>query len=148
MYDEEWDSMSDIDSEDDFVAEMGAFERVGAGGGMLGGKLSKLEKALQEPLERFQSQVDAISRSINALESKVKIHQHEIDQLISYAEKLEYIQYKNVTAYILGYMVVTKKVIDKHKFQTVTKILGKIDDDSVKPPDVIRYARMWINSIL
>ena len=144
----DWDSMSDVDSEDDFVAEMGAFERVGIGGGLLGGKLSKIEKALQDPLERFQSQTDAISRSINGLETKVKIHQHEIDQMISYAEKLEYIQYKNVTAYILGYMVLSRKEIDKQKFQTVTKILGKIDDDSVKPPDVIRYARMWIDNIL
>ena len=146
--DEDWDSMSEIDSEDEFVAEMGAFDRVGAGGGLLGGKLSKLEKALQDPLERFQSQIDAICRSINGLETKIKISQHEIDQMISYAHKLEYIQYKNATAYILGYMVLTKKNIDKQKFQTVTKILGKLDDDSIKPPDIIRYGRMWITTVL
>jgi hypothetical protein len=105
------------DEETIFKPEVTAFERTGYGG-ILG---ETKDRALQDPLEKFQIAVDAISRSLNK------------QILLEKANKLKYVYYKNPQAYILGYLASNGgKNIDIKSFKHVsTKILPLLSEGSV-----------------
>ena len=100
----DYDDDRDYDGGDDkqYQSEVGAFDRVGYGN-FLDTKIGdgKKDHMSQTPLERFVSQVDAISRNI----TEQRIHdigQSSIDYMIKIAELLPFVEYKNPLAYVLG----------------------------------------------
>ena len=115
---------------------------------IISGNLSDLNKNIniltQDPLERFKRLVGAISHSIDG----DGIHNIGIDdrnRMCSVASNLENVKYLNPTAYILGFISTNGgKSIDKKIINKVFNNLDKLKDESVKKPDVIRYARFWI----
>lgn len=152
---DEGDDYEDEDEDaevDDFIPEMGAFDRVAFTG--LTGNVPKtrLEKAAQEPLEKFQQSVEAISRDINSYNTI--IIKDDIEKMIETASYLEHVEHKNPSAYILGFLAtqggkVTENDPDdkaKKLYDEIIKtVLPRIDPDaSVFPEDVIRYSRLWL----
>ena len=156
---DEWQS-SDCegdDCEDDydepiFENEMGAFDRVDFTG--LGkGPKTRLERAEQDPYEKFSQSIDSISRHLRD-KSDVIITQDDIDKMTFKAAKLNVVEHKNPTAYVLGFLATggglkllkaDPKIKDGYLFnKIINEVLPHANKDaSVFPPDVIRYARLW-----
>ena len=135
---------------DDHQDNFADIERAGAGNEYTGcwetGKGGEKLK-IQTPLGRFCIKVDAISRNIES-ECKLLV-QSDIGILQTFSQKVPRVQYKNPTAFVLGY-IATKggnKNIDEKSLKVVYDCYNKTEsidkDDSVKKPDVIRYARLW-----
>ena len=144
------------DSPQRFENEGNAYERAGFPGvaAMLGtaftggafGELQKhINKLVQEPEERFAIYVDAISRSFNGRQG-VTISEDDIVAMLMKIRRLQYVDKKNPTAYILGYLASNggSRMDKKRVNEVITKILIYSEDSSVLPPDVIRYARLWM----
>ncbi len=136
-----------MDDEPQFGDEFAVFERVG--GKQLGltdidGKQIRIG---QDPLDKFQIIVDALSRKLINEFNNVYLDEDDITRLIDTARKFrDTVKYKNPYAYILGYIVSDGgKKINKARFDTIkNNILPKfVNDDSVRPEDVLRYGRFW-----
>lgn len=140
----------------DMRAEVGVWDRVALPGNLicgaeLTGNISdmqrKIRKLVQDPEQRFGCYVDAIARSLGS-RSESEISATEINNMITLSSKIPKIQYKNPTAYILGYMVSKGgKEIDKKIYSNVVKTyLPHVDPKiGLTEPDIIRYARLCIN---
>ena len=69
--------------------------------------------------------------------------------MIKRADDLEAIEHKNPTAYVLGFLStgggikLTKKNFDD--LISNANILKYLEESSVNPEDIIRYARLWQN---
>jgi hypothetical protein len=147
---------SDDDRELDLVPEINAFNRVGLpGSGLITKKpTTRLEQATQDPLDRFRRNVDAVARNLNNWDEVENIDEKSIDKMIIKAADLNSVEYKNPTAYVLGFLATEGgNVLSKEKFKYVinsvlphAKSDSKSDDGvSVLPADVIRYSRLWQN---
>jgi hypothetical protein len=139
---------------DEFVPEMGAFDRVAVTGLTGNAPKTRLEKAAQEPLEKFIQSVEAIA--LDNRNDKLIITNGDIQEMIETASYLEHIEHKNPSAYILGFLATEggkkykiengKKIILPELYdKIIKKVLPLIDSDSsVFPEDVIRYSRLWL----
>lgn len=131
--------MSDEDTE--FRPDIGAFERTG--GGLLGTKGEKEKKHLQDPIEKFSVAVDAISRLLNDV-SGITIEQKDIDKMVESAYLLKNIEFKNPSAYVLGYLAskggrnIEKSTVDNVFKKALSHTKGVLE------PDVIKYAKLWL----
>lgn len=141
--DDEWSS-PEIDDGPRYVPGMDAYTRVGPGG-FLGGDVRPIDRATQDPLERFQRYVDAISRNLSNWQG-VNISEQMIDDMVQTARKLDDVKYKNPTAYVLGYLGSNagKKIDKKSIDHVLTKVLPHVQENFVLPPDVIRYSKLWL----
>ena len=134
------DEVDDFDPRD----EMGAFDRVGFTGLTGNAPKTRLEKAAQEPLEKFQQSVEAIALNIN---EKIVIIKEDIKKMVETASYLEHVEHKNPSAYILGFLATEggKKLTVENYNKIIKKFLPLIvSDASVLPEDVIRYSRLWL----
>ena len=147
--DQEFESDGESDG-DKFEAEIGAFGRVGfPGSDLVGNKpTTRLERSTQEPIERFRQRVNAISQNIKSFDESA-IDQSNIIEMLTMAANLDVVEHKNPTAYVLGYLASSGGVSfsskDVKTFNYVIEKLLPNLDEYVLPPDVIRYARLWIN---
>jgi hypothetical protein len=112
------------------------------------GKLSDINKEInqltQDPVERFTTYIGAISHSITE-DGLYNIGIEDRNKMCSIAKRLKNIKYLNATAYILGYLVTNGgQAINKDTVKIIFNFLPQLRDDSVKEPDVIRYARFWM----
>jgi hypothetical protein len=118
-----------------------------SGGGEIGKRLEDINKKLfrlaLEPLEKFKV---LVSIMYSKYRDDLHLSNRDFDILVEKADFIDNIQYKNPLAYIFGYYVLEKGKIDKRRFDTLcTNILNTVD--YIKPPDVIRYARLWLELI-
>lgn len=130
----------------EFQDEMGAYLR--AGGGVHIGLVDaegKIDQATLDPLDRFKIIVDAKARALK--DSNVYITDIDIGNLIQNASKLQHVHYKNPTSYLLGYIASAggSKIVKKQFDYSIDKALPLVDDGSIFPPDVLRYARLWLD---
>ena len=111
-----------------------------------------INRLVQNPSDRFALYVDAISRKM--ISDNIQIFNKDIEILLLNIEKLKYVQHKNPTAYILGYLSTQKNIIQNNIKYTlhkknfnyvIQKVLPTLSDDFVSPPDIIRYAKLWEN---
>ena len=136
-------------SEIEFRDEFGAYLR--AGGGNDSGCLDadgKFNKTIQDPLHKFKCYVDIISRKL--IINNIELEERDINTMISYADKLEYIHFKNPSAYILGYIASAsgRNILESRVNYCFTKVLPLVElDAGLQRPDIIRYARLWTNLI-
>jgi hypothetical protein len=148
---DEGDDYEDEDV-DEIIPEMGFFDRVGFSGLTGNAPKTRLEKASQEPLEKFQQSVEAIALNIN---DKIVITNEDIKKMVETASYLEHVEHKNPSAYILGFLateggkkfppeLIPKLTVEKYN-EIIKKVLPLIDSEaSVFPEDVIRYSRLWL----
>ena len=103
----------------------------------------------QDPRGRFCLKVDAICRNIssNCTSMGMSISEDEIQFLLNKSQNLNRIQFLNPTAFVLGYLATNggKKKITKTSLNNVFTCYIDIvaNDNSIKKPDIIRYARLW-----
>ena len=136
-----------------FQPEFAAMQRVGLPGQtgvLLQGRdvpMRGIDRAMQDPLERFQEYTDSIARNLRNWDD-VSIDDTDIEIMFLKARDLKDVGYKNPTAYILGYLAseVGKKLSDP-KSQGLKNALTALShlDDSVLKPDIIRYGRLWLS---
>ena len=66
--------------------------------------------------------------------------------MTDFASRLKNIEFKNVISYILGYMCFKNSGMKKLKpvaVKGVFSLLPLINEPSIKPADILRYARLW-----
>jgi hypothetical protein len=146
--------------DEDLIAEIGAAERAGPGGG-LGGLLigegvlndlqNKIKKTTMSPEDRFLLYTDAICRGFND-DRIANLSESDITAILEKARNLPNIKYKNPEAFILGYIAtaggktLTTKDGKARVKHILTDMLPRIHKGGVEPPDVIRYARLWMDT--
>lgn len=93
------------------------------------------------PEARFKIFVKAIAIQLDN-DKVFKITDNDRNIMCLQADKLKNTKYLNPTAYVLAY-ICTKGggEIDKKIFSKILNSMNEIDDDSVKPADIIRYSR-------
>jgi len=93
----------------------------------------------------FKETVNAIAQQLK--EERLGITNEDVNQLIEIADIINEPQYKNPSAYVLGYIASQGgQNINKRNVNMVFKnILKEVSDKSVKEEDVLRYARLWCN---
>jgi hypothetical protein len=152
-----WESNSEESFEDEikFKPSIKAYEHVGLSAavsamlgtimeGNLGELQKKINKMIQNPVDRFAIYVDAISRSLTSREI-INLTQDDIINMLLPIKNIKNIEHKNPTAYILGYVATEGGIsLNKKNIQKVFKILSSLEDYSIKEPDVIRYSRFWM----
>ena len=129
-------------------------DRERLGGGVIGcwstgidGKPLKL----QTPLGRFCLRVDAIARNIGEM-CTFSVPENDIQILLAKSQELPRVEYKNPTAFVLGYLATrggTRDINKRSLAQTwncYRKTNADKKDESIREPDIIRYARLWITS--
>jgi hypothetical protein len=130
-----------------FQNEMGAYLRAGGGVniGLIGAD-GKIDQSILDPLDRFKIIVDATARKLIDTQYITEI---DINVLLENANNLKYVNYKNSTAYVLGYIVSKggSEIEITHFNDIIKKILPIFHDDSIKPPDIIRYSKLWIEHL-
>jgi len=164
--DEEYDSSSYLEGQaDEFLAEMNAWQRVGGAdiGLGLGGAIS-LKKSGYTEEEKFKFIVVITISLIN----KLDIEDLTVDKkfsgdrivsrdatanLLNQVRKVPDFQYKNPSAFVLGYLVAVYSdygtlSIDKDVLKTVFKIYKDIEDElmftAIEESDIIRYTRLCL----
>jgi len=130
--------------------EIDVFDRVGFSGLTGNAPKTRLEKAAQEPLEKFIQSVEAIALYIRNRNDTIVITNSDIEKMVETASYLEHVEHKNPSAYILGFLATEKGKIPpqlrvENYNEIIKKVLPLIDSDaSVFPEDVIRYSRLWL----
>lgn len=144
------------DDKEQLVAERNVYDRIGnarpgqalqlmiAGQGPEAQRLEDLNRKVHKMSlmedEKFNVLVGVHFEKLNEY---LKLGSKSLEVLTDTTAKLKDVQHKNPIAYILGYYVMKDKDISKEKLNYIFKeVLSHIED--VKPPDVIRYARLWI----
>ena len=96
-----------------------------------------------EPTERFYKVAEAIVLDLNEQVSPSPFSDMDIEKIK--ITPVPFYEFKNPTAYVLGYLGSSKKKgLTKETIKYVfTKILPKVQDKSVKKPDVVRYSKLW-----
>lgn len=139
----EFDDDNDfIDKEEEniFGDEYNVFERTG----MYTEK--NFKKQSQDPIERLKANINAIS--IDLINHYNNINDSDIDFMLNKIGNLKKPEFKNATAYILGYLAIKNsgnKLNKNNIFKVFEKCLPYVQDKSVKKADIIRYARLWLN---
>lgn len=132
-----------LDDGPELKAERDVRER--AGGGM--NLVSSKELKDATPEERFNVYVEAISRSLNS-DGIFTIEQKDINTMLERSSFIQNIRYRNPTAFILGYLASKGGVaIDKRRVANIFENMKipEITEQGITKPDVIRYARYWMN---
>jgi len=142
---QEYEVASLGDEEPIYEKEIKAFERVS--------KQSKLYELITDPKnltkkDRFLIEVHKISKNFDD-EKMLKISETDINTMLEKTQKILNLEYKNPTAYILGYIGSKGgKGLDTNIIEDVIlKVLPKIKNTGVEPPDFIRYCRYWVKYI-
>tara|TARA_B110001450_G_C17466513_1_gene418433 strand:- start:37 stop:444 length:408 start_codon:yes stop_codon:yes gene_type:complete len=129
----------------EFKDEFGAWLRAGpADTGCLDAD-GKFNKTIQDPILKFKCYVDIISRKL--ISDNINIGERDIENMMSKAESLQYISFKNPSAYIAGYIASSggKNITETSVTYCFTKVLPLIElEGGVQRPDIIRYARLWM----
>lgn len=95
--------------------------------------------------ERFKNSINTISTRLNNNEI-FDISVNDKNTMCRLSDKLINInasaKYINPTAYILGYLSIKEtNEIDDDEIKNIFSKLNRLQDDSIKEPDVIRYSR-------
>lgn len=153
VYDEDEKQESDYgDTEEDYydnqelnmVAGAKAIERVGLPGLEVLG-LGKTDNFNKNPLEYFQTKVDAISRNLS-VKYKINISQDDINIMLRKSDLLMKVEHKNPTAYILGFLATSggRNIDQKTVINVIKNILPFVEKNFVTAPDIIRYSKLWL----
>lgn len=103
-----------------------------------------------DPYTIFACTVESIFKSIlkeNADGHVSGIDADFLDDMTTLSDHMEKVELKNPTAYILGYIAFTidGELTLKSFNHVVNDILPLVSDKSVKPIDIVRYARLVSN---
>jgi hypothetical protein len=125
------------DDFDEFVDEVNIYERT---------VFDSIDKFSPDDKKmKFRKYADAIARNLRE-QGVVRISDSEIGGIIKMAEHVPHSEYKNPTAFVLGYYVTKKGNIDKTTFGRVKSSFKFFDvNGTMKESDVLRYSNLWLN---
>lgn len=145
--------MDDYAEEKDVYA-MGVkdFERVGGSSilsdlltnpNLASGKIKMTGENVSDE-DRFLVFTNAFCRDLD-VEADVKLTETDINMILEKTRLVPNLKYKNYVAYVLGYIASEGgRSLDKVNY-VIDTVLPKLDDKgSVEPPDVVRYASLWM----
>jgi len=98
------------------------------------------------PLEKFLYQLEAIFNNLKNQNILRNVNSVDVQNMTDFASRLKNIEFKNVISYILGYMCFKNSGMKKLKpvaVKGVFSLLPLINEPSIKPADILRYARLW-----
>ena len=104
--DDDDDNIIDINNEENiYEDEINVFDRVGLPGDILLGlrPLSMADKISMAPLEKFKLDVRSVARQLYTMED-IYISHDQITEMIEMADKVNKVEHKNPTAYVLGFL--------------------------------------------
>lgn len=134
--------MNYFEDEEEFGYEYDIHNRIG-----LEGELDQpASDDPRDPYQRFATFVKAIALSFNQNEF-TSMTQRDIKEMTFRSQLLTFPQYKNPTAYVVGYSILDNGRISKEKLDKITPHFEKFDYP-IRPPDAVRYANLWINELL
>ena len=127
------------EAEQQYMPERGAFER--SGGNTMVSSTSL--KNVVNPIEKFRIIVDAVFRKMN--ETTRFLSEKNLEEILESVNRVHNIQYKNPTAYILGFIGSNggKSITE----QSIERAASINDDQSVTLPDIIRYSVFWKETV-
>lgn len=129
----------------EFKDEFGAWLRAGGTDTGCLDADGKFNKAIQDPILKFKCYVEIISKKL--ISDNINIRDSDIENMMSKAESLQHIGFKNPSAYIAGYIASSggKNITETSVTYSFTKVLPLIElEGGVQRPDIIRYARLWM----
>jgi hypothetical protein len=135
----EEDAEDNEEAEQQYMPERGAFER--SGGNTMVSSTSL--KNVVNPIEKFRIIVDAVFRKMN--ETTRFLSEKNLEEILESVNRVHNIQYKNPTAYILGFIGSNggKSITE----QSIERAASINDDQSVTLPDIIRYSVFWKETV-
>jgi len=112
-------------------------------------------KIVNDPEERFKQIVDGLSRHLedqfrSANNRLLEISEADIEHMLKKIPDISRVEHKNPLGYIIGYMASSggtdmNSPEAKQKINSIFVQLPYILDGEFQKPDVIRYARYWMN---
>lgn len=157
------DTESDEDDyfqDNNFGNEINVFDRIGLpeleGGelnifgnieGKLGDISKKLDRMSRSDEDSFKVYVNAISRKMMGGSNVFNINNNDIIKMLKNVNTIKNVQHKNPSAYVLGYLASNKgtKITKESVNKVIKEVLHDIEGN-IKGPDILRYARFWINA--
>ena len=95
--------------------------------------------------------MDAVARRLKT--EWAGMTESDIQTLLEVSQRLPRVGYKNATAFVLGYIAsrggrqeITKLSLNK-AFKYYQLMSTEKTDLSIKKPDIIRYARLWVDLV-
>lgn len=149
---DDYNEFDDYEGEDTvrvYTAEANAYSRVGHGGRLTTviseGPMKDIQQLadMTNPEEKF---LILLTQSAQSMIEKhdIKISDQDIEIMADKVSLISDIQYKNPTAFILGYIATQPRKNMNNVKHVINHILPKIEEGGVKPPDVVRYSRFWL----
>jgi|APFre7841882630_1041343.scaffolds.fasta_scaffold01107_2 hypothetical protein len=149
----DYDEYEYDDDEGGFANEWNAYERTGGGDVGLGlGAAIDLKRGGYTPEEKFK--LIAVSTVSHMNETTEVLSREGIAHMLEMAGKLPDLEYKNPSAFVMGYIVglrsnFTTLEIDRKSLESMFKIneniAGKISS-KISHSDIIRYTRLCLIS--
>lgn len=137
----------------EFLAEKNIWDRIGGVdiGLTLGGVIN-LKKSGYTNSEKFKLIALATINIINDLNEKIMLNVDEITHLLSLVEKVPDFEYKNPSAFVMGYLVAIHSdynniQINKNMFDNMVQINTYIEDQlfaKIEDVDILRYTRLCL----
>lgn len=135
--------------EGEFIPDIGALNRAeiflddrNAGNRTAGGRKNEVKNDKQ----KFKIFVNIVANAM--VEQRVlDLNKNEINFILSQTDEVSLPEYKNPTAFVLGYWVSKKGQIDAKSLVRIKPELTKLDYP-IRLYDVIRYARLWTTQLL
>lgn len=142
-----------FENQAEFLAEKNAWDRIGGVDIGLGlGGVINLKKSGYTINEKFKLIALATINIINDLDGNITLNLDEITHLLSLVEKIPDFEYKNPSAFVLGYLVAiqsdyTNIKINKNVLENVLEINTYIEDQlfsKIENVDIVRYTRLCL----
>jgi hypothetical protein len=126
-------------------------ETVIAGVGAEAQRLQQIQKRARrqdlDPEDKFLISFNAYAA---IYKSMLDITDEEIKYIRDNVYRMKNVGYKNPAGILFGYYILDGVEINKQRLKEVFNLLPRVndkDDISITKPDIIRYARFWINFI-
>jgi len=123
-------------SDDEFGDEFDAINRTSLA------PIGLTDERPKDQKSRFQLEVYNITNALRG-----QLGPSAITEILSHIDNLPKVEAKNPTAYVLGYVAYGgQRTVTRANAAKAFKLLPEVQDQLVTPPDVIRYARLWIQT--
>jgi hypothetical protein len=130
-----------------FENEYNVYERVGGGVDILGELGTAGEADLRDPLQRFTQFTKTVAQEMMT-QGIITLKKSDVRYIIDQTPDVPNPKYKNPTAFVLGFWVTKRDgTIDKDRVKKLIPDLPKLTYP-VRDYDVIRYAKLWIQTEL
>lgn len=102
-------------------------------------------QVIRDPLFKFYVYVNAVAHRFIEEGYIPTVSRNDVEPILVSIQKVKSPQYKNPEAFVLGYSVAKSGKINKKQFDFLVTKLADLENITITPMDVIRYANLWLN---